>query len=244
MATRLVTTSDLLAGHVSLDIECLDRIYLNGYVPNLQVGGHPATLFAAPSQHHCAQPTPPNSCLCSYSTPPTTTDHSARNSWQPHHQRGGPRFPGQLGLSLGIRWTPVLGPISSPRVRPNRRLAQRLNKVLVHTRNSPPGLPTLDHENITAPRRVGAEYLIPAAKIRAYGSTTQRPASPGTDADSRTGLCRTGQTSTRSRNVNLPVHRRLDGLIRWPRRSRLGAGPGTGGVATGDVTAGSRNAVS
>ena len=24
---------------VSLDLECLDRIYLNGYVPNLQVGG-------------------------------------------------------------------------------------------------------------------------------------------------------------------------------------------------------------
>jgi hypothetical protein len=24
---------------VRLDIECLDRIYLNGYVPNLQMGG-------------------------------------------------------------------------------------------------------------------------------------------------------------------------------------------------------------
>jgi hypothetical protein len=34
-----VTVNDLLDGHVSLDIECLDRIYLNGYVPNLQVGG-------------------------------------------------------------------------------------------------------------------------------------------------------------------------------------------------------------
>lgn len=31
--------SDLLDGHVSLNIECLDRIYLHGYVPNLQVGG-------------------------------------------------------------------------------------------------------------------------------------------------------------------------------------------------------------
>jgi hypothetical protein len=37
MATRLVTTSDILDGQVSLDIECLGRIYLNGYVPNLQV---------------------------------------------------------------------------------------------------------------------------------------------------------------------------------------------------------------
>lgn len=39
MTTRLVTASDVLDGHVTLDVECLDRIYLNGYVPNLQVGG-------------------------------------------------------------------------------------------------------------------------------------------------------------------------------------------------------------
>jgi len=37
MAT--VTVNDLLDGHVVLDVECLDRIYLNGYVPNLQVAG-------------------------------------------------------------------------------------------------------------------------------------------------------------------------------------------------------------
>lgn len=37
--TTTVTVNDLLDGHVSLDIECLDRIYLNGYVPNLQVAG-------------------------------------------------------------------------------------------------------------------------------------------------------------------------------------------------------------
>jgi len=34
-----VTVNDVLDGHVVLDLECLDRIYLNGYVPNLQVGG-------------------------------------------------------------------------------------------------------------------------------------------------------------------------------------------------------------
>ena len=33
------TVNDVLDGHVGLDLECLDRIYLNGYVPNLQVGG-------------------------------------------------------------------------------------------------------------------------------------------------------------------------------------------------------------
>ena len=38
MATT-VTVNDVLDGHVGLDIECLDRIYLNGYVPTLQTGG-------------------------------------------------------------------------------------------------------------------------------------------------------------------------------------------------------------
>ena len=38
MATT-VTVNDVLDGHVVLDMECLDRIYLNGYVPNLQMDG-------------------------------------------------------------------------------------------------------------------------------------------------------------------------------------------------------------
>ncbi len=39
MATRPVTVNDVLDGHVVLDLESFDRLYLNGYVPNLQVGG-------------------------------------------------------------------------------------------------------------------------------------------------------------------------------------------------------------
>jgi len=35
----VVTVPELLDGHTALDVECLDRIYLNGYVPALQVGG-------------------------------------------------------------------------------------------------------------------------------------------------------------------------------------------------------------
>jgi hypothetical protein len=31
--------SQVLDGHVTLEVECLDRVYLNAYVPNLQVGG-------------------------------------------------------------------------------------------------------------------------------------------------------------------------------------------------------------
>ena len=36
---RVVTVNDVLDGHVALDIECLDRVYLNGYVPILQSSG-------------------------------------------------------------------------------------------------------------------------------------------------------------------------------------------------------------
>ena len=39
MATRVVTVKDVLDGHVGLDLECFDRIYLNGWVPSLQVPG-------------------------------------------------------------------------------------------------------------------------------------------------------------------------------------------------------------
>jgi len=36
MSTHAVTVNDVLDGHVALDIQCLDRIYLNAYVPTLQ----------------------------------------------------------------------------------------------------------------------------------------------------------------------------------------------------------------
>jgi hypothetical protein len=31
--------NEVLDGHVALEVECVDRLYLNAYVPNLQVGG-------------------------------------------------------------------------------------------------------------------------------------------------------------------------------------------------------------
>jgi hypothetical protein len=39
MGARVVTVNEVLGGHVALDIECLDRIYLNAYVPILQSSG-------------------------------------------------------------------------------------------------------------------------------------------------------------------------------------------------------------
>ena len=43
MAT--LTVNDLLEGHVGLDIEPMDRIYLIGYVPTLQVSGQVASFM-------------------------------------------------------------------------------------------------------------------------------------------------------------------------------------------------------
>lgn len=49
-----VTVNDLLDGHVALEIECLDRVYLNGYVPSLQVGGQVVAFL----RRHLGYPIP------------------------------------------------------------------------------------------------------------------------------------------------------------------------------------------
>src|SRR6516164_7235045 len=48
MAQRVVTVNEVLSGHVVLDIECLDRVYLNAYVPILQSSGQ---VVAFMTQH-------------------------------------------------------------------------------------------------------------------------------------------------------------------------------------------------
>ena len=52
----VVSISDLLDGHVVLDLECLDRIYLNAYVPILQVSGQVVTFMR--DHLHCPIPSP------------------------------------------------------------------------------------------------------------------------------------------------------------------------------------------
>ena len=57
MGARVVTVNDVLEGHVALDIECLDRVYLNAYVPKLQtsaqvvafLSGHLGYPFPSPA---------------------------------------------------------------------------------------------------------------------------------------------------------------------------------------------------
>jgi hypothetical protein len=46
--------NDLLDGHMALDLECLDRVYLNAYVPNLQVSGQVVTFLT----EHLGNPVP------------------------------------------------------------------------------------------------------------------------------------------------------------------------------------------
>src|SRR4026208_2000802 len=54
MAARVVTVNDSLDGHVALDLECFDRIYLNGWVHNLQVFGQVVNFLT----HHARLPLP------------------------------------------------------------------------------------------------------------------------------------------------------------------------------------------
>jgi hypothetical protein len=57
MAEQVVTVTEVLDGHTSLDIQCLDRIYLNAYVPKLQtsaqvvafLSGHLGYPFPSPA---------------------------------------------------------------------------------------------------------------------------------------------------------------------------------------------------
>jgi hypothetical protein len=49
-----LTVNDLLDGHAALDLECMDRIYLNGYVPTLQVGGQVVSFMT----QHLGYPIP------------------------------------------------------------------------------------------------------------------------------------------------------------------------------------------
>jgi hypothetical protein len=51
---EVVNINAVLDGHVVLDLQCLDRIYLNGYVPKLQVGGQVVTFLTK----HLGNPIP------------------------------------------------------------------------------------------------------------------------------------------------------------------------------------------
>jgi hypothetical protein len=45
--TRVTNINEVLEGHVGLDLACIDRLFLNAYVPNLQVSGQVVTFLTA-----------------------------------------------------------------------------------------------------------------------------------------------------------------------------------------------------
>ena len=53
-ATGLPNTPELLSGHVTLEVECLDRLYLNGYIGKLSPSGGLVTFLreAGRSRRH------------------------------------------------------------------------------------------------------------------------------------------------------------------------------------------------
>jgi len=53
-----VTINDVLDGHVALDLQCLDRLYLHGYLGQLQVGGQVIQFL-----QHRGYPVPSPACL-------------------------------------------------------------------------------------------------------------------------------------------------------------------------------------
>lgn len=56
MAASVVNINDVLDGHVALEIECVDRLYLNAYVPNLQVGGQVVRFLTQQRGHPIPSP--------------------------------------------------------------------------------------------------------------------------------------------------------------------------------------------
>jgi len=51
-----VNINDVLDGHVALEVDCVDRLYLNAYVPNLQVGGQVVSFLTAHLGHPIPSP--------------------------------------------------------------------------------------------------------------------------------------------------------------------------------------------
>jgi hypothetical protein len=52
----MTNVNDLLRDHVTLTVECMDRIYLNGYIPNLQVPGQLVNFLVRHRGHRIPSP--------------------------------------------------------------------------------------------------------------------------------------------------------------------------------------------
>jgi hypothetical protein len=71
MGAQVVTVNDVLDGRVALDLQCLDRIYLNAYVPRLQTSAQVVAFLST----HLGYPFP-SPALFNYSA----GQHGGRSS--------------------------------------------------------------------------------------------------------------------------------------------------------------------
>ena len=139
MASRLVrvnpvTVNDVLDGHVSLDLECLDRLYLNGYLAQAAGGWAGGPVPAAPGVRGVLagvpaadrRRVPPLGRLLRRRQP---HPGGAVEVHRPQHRRDAP-LPG-FGCATGVRRSPRSGwrrsrsgcssPASATPTRPGRR---------------------------------------------------------------------------------------------------------------------------
>ena len=80
--TSVTNINEVLDGHVSLEIDCVDRLLLNAYVPNLQVSGQVVTFLT----DHLGYPIPSPALL----------------------EKIGNRFPREVKAFAGERGVPIL----------------------------------------------------------------------------------------------------------------------------------------
>jgi hypothetical protein len=112
------TVNDLLEGHVGLDIESLDRVYLNGCLQNLQVGGQVVSFMTprpepararrlrTPARRRPRLPDPDR-------LPPA--DPPGRRSGRGRGERGCPAPSGDpKGRSTAERWLASIGALHRP----------------------------------------------------------------------------------------------------------------------------------
>jgi hypothetical protein len=113
---RVLTVNDVLDGHVVLDIECLDRIYLNAYVPILQSSGQVVAFMT----QHLGMPIPSPALMEKISTRFRRAVESAREEHRNEKSRQS-RWPGVLRWCIAGDRTGAAGtfrscaPIRGPR---------------------------------------------------------------------------------------------------------------------------------
>ena len=80
--THVVTAGELLDGHSVLDVECLDRIYLNAYVPVLQSSGQVVAFMT----QHLGKPVPSAPFPHDNRRPPSPAGHATGEAGIPEPQ--------------------------------------------------------------------------------------------------------------------------------------------------------------